>query len=467
MVHSVISNIAENYKQSINSTMVEQIFYQLLKKRQIELIKENDEIRLIPLSLDSLSISESTCKIISSLTHIYNNKFFIRIYHIPYCILPQNTLYKNLYYTKYPYYFDYIKIPICKICKYERLCPGVVKEVFTKIKKRIKPLIDIPIEITIEITSKCNLQCKICLSNKKEHREVPFSRIKDIVKEAKSMGVEAIRITGGEPLMRKDILDILKYIKKEGFYLILNTNGSLLDDKIIKEIEKYVDNILVSLQGYNTHTESLLTGVEKIFKHKIMNLRRLALSKIKMVRVATIASQILKEHINKYYVLFKILGIKNWVVIRPIIMNNKKPPYVYNLSKQDMIEIIRKISLFRGFGINVNIGNAIPFCIVKENNKKVMFWSNSLTEGFDSLVFDVRGFYKPGYALGVNLGDSLKKALSHPFLKKIKSLEYLPKKCLECEHLKNCLGGSRSSAKEIYKDYFALDPWIEDNIYTE
>jgi len=319
---------------------------------------------------------------------------------------------------------------------------------------------DIPTEVVIEITNACNLNCQICLSNREPATGLSLNKVKKIVDEAKTLGIEAIRITGGEPLLHKSIIQILKYIKSKGFYSILNTNGILLTNKSIKEIEKYLDNILVSIQGYNSSSEENLTQGGSFLKGKMKNLARLARSKIDTVRVSTIISKTLVNNLDAYGLILTTLGIRKWIANRPMVTKTNTHKE-YAISKKDILKVMDYMLKLQKIGITTNLGNALPFCITKDLKKISLLTSNGATEGYERVIYDVKGFFKPSHKINVNIGDTIKKALKNPFLKKIKSLKYLPKKCLGCPYLKNCLGASRYLAYEHSGDYFKPDPWME------
>lgn len=325
-------------------------------------------------------------------------------------------------------------------------------------KNKIIP--NIPKEITVEITNDCNLNCQICLLNKAKKTYLSFAKIKKIINEAASLGIEAIRITGGEPLLHKDLFKILKYIKSKKFYLILNTNGTLLNPKLIKKLEKYLDNILVSLQGYNSASEEKLTG-KNFFSQKVKNLAKLAYSNINMVRVDTIVSRTLIENLPKYKLILTTIGIKTWVTNRPMLTNNGPQNNEYNISKKDFLKVMNFMKNLKKNGINANLGNSVPFCITTDSKKLQLLTSNRLTEGYQRIVYDIGGFYKPTYKINVNIGKNLEQALKNSFLKKIKSYKFLPDKCQKCKFLQTCLGGSRFLAKKNNGDYFGPDPWME------
>jgi len=93
------------------------------------------------------------------------------------------------------------------------------------------------LNLRISVTQRCNLHCPYCHREGEEKRkdasiiEMMPEEIIRIVKIAVNLGINRIKITGGEPLLREDILDIVKGIAKiNGLKdLSMTTNGTLLD----------------------------------------------------------------------------------------------------------------------------------------------------------------------------------------------------------------------------------------------
>lgn len=131
-----------------------------------------------------------------------------------------------------------------------------------------------------EVTSRCNALCDHCgsrctASKKNELTADTFKKVLDSV--AKNFGTKAImlNITGGEPLMRKDLFEITAYADQLGFKWGLVTNGMLItDDMIAKMKETHMSTITISLDGMKkTHEEfrhvpgsfdKIVTAIEKL-----------------------------------------------------------------------------------------------------------------------------------------------------------------------------------------------------------
>lgn len=381
----------------------------------------------------------------------YEDLYFITIENIPYCIMPdaiEHILYpksqrKNTYYDT-----------ICRSCDFKAMCPGwkEFKNTDEPFRRRTK---DIPKEITVEITTKCNLDCGICTTDKNIPRDVPLVSIRKIIRDAKKMGIKAIRFTGGEPLLHDKIKEILLEAKKNKFYVILNSNATAVDRNLLELLPKTVDNILISLQGYNRNTDQSHTNTPVDWENKLANLLRLK-SRITRVRVGTIISQNLIGNIEKYARLIRKMGISNWELYRPITDKN-----INNLriSKKNILEVMEFLLSLKKQGMRVKIANPVPFCISKNLDFSAGILSGAIDDdGYSRLVWDTKGYFKPGYFINEILGKSLKEAWECSFLKKIKSGDYLPSECKKCRYLKWCRGGSRAMAKLVKGTYFALDP---------
>jgi MoaA/NifB/PqqE/SkfB family radical SAM enzyme len=95
-----------------------------------------------------------------------------------------------------------------------------------------------PYELNFAITYRCISHCRVCnIWKRKPHGELTLEEIKRIAK--KTGFVHWLRLTGGEPFLRRDYVDIVKAFDKnlDLFFLISPTNG-LLPDIVSKRVEK-------------------------------------------------------------------------------------------------------------------------------------------------------------------------------------------------------------------------------------
>lgn len=91
--------------------------------------------------------------------------------------------------------------------------------------------------LRISVTDRCNLRCTYCMPEEgillMQHKEIlTFDEITEVVRNALKMGITKIRLTGGEPLVRKGIVNLVSMISAiEGITdLSMTTNGILLEE---------------------------------------------------------------------------------------------------------------------------------------------------------------------------------------------------------------------------------------------
>jgi len=126
--------------------------------------------------------------------------------------------------------------------------------------------------IRMSITDVCNFKCGYCLPNgyqadKSDNRT--FLNIKEIERLTKALselGVCKIRLTGGEPTVRKDFFDVLKVIKKHSGIkkTVITTNGYHLDQKAQKIKESGLDGINISIDSLDRKTFKNITGHDRL-----------------------------------------------------------------------------------------------------------------------------------------------------------------------------------------------------------
>src|SRR3978361_2273074 len=91
--------------------------------------------------------------------------------------------------------------------------------------------------LRISLTDNCNLRCFYCMPEE-DYEFTPASRlmqpveIETLAKIFVSQGVKKIRLTGGEPLVRKDAADIILRLSKLPVKLTMTTNGTRIHDFI-------------------------------------------------------------------------------------------------------------------------------------------------------------------------------------------------------------------------------------------
>jgi Predicted Fe-S oxidoreductases len=115
-----------------------------------------------------------------------------------------------------------------------------------------------------EITNQCNYACKYCIfsSNyKKDLKELTTKECIKVIDQLADRNFKYIKVTGGEPFLRKDILELLTYMCKKNMNVDVSTNASVLTDRMIDELNKInLDMIHVSVDGKDSYTHEMVRG---------------------------------------------------------------------------------------------------------------------------------------------------------------------------------------------------------------
>jgi cyclic pyranopterin phosphate synthase len=146
--------------------------------------------------------------------------------------------------------------------------------------------------IRLSISDVCNFKCGYCLPDgykidKSDNRTfINTEEIKRLARALSELGVSKIRLTGGEPTIRKDFFEIIKIIKENSGIkkTVITTNGYKLD-KIANDIKNSgLDGINISIDSLDPKTFKKITGHDRLEEilRGIKNLQKLNFKNIKI-----------------------------------------------------------------------------------------------------------------------------------------------------------------------------------------
>ncbi|ACD83291.1 Coenzyme PQQ synthesis protein E, radical SAM superfamily enzyme [Methylacidiphilum infernorum V4] len=132
----------------------------------------------------------------------------------------------------------------------------------------------LPFSLLCELTFHCPLQCPYCSNStsylhwlKKELSTEEWIRV---LKEAQKLGILQVYFSGGEPLVRKDLITLIRTAHDLGFYSNMSTGGTLIHKELLKKIkEAGLDSIQLSIQDSRPESADLISGGKQSFEKKI------------------------------------------------------------------------------------------------------------------------------------------------------------------------------------------------------
>lgn len=139
-------------------------------------------------------------------------------------------------------------------------------------------------DLRISVTDRCNLRCTYCMPAEvfgPDHAFLPraellsFEEIERLARTFVSLGVQKLRITGGEPTLRRDLPELISRLRQIGGVqdIALTTNGLLLPrlaaelkaaglDRVTVSIDSLDPEVFGRMNGLGTHPQKVLDGIE-------------------------------------------------------------------------------------------------------------------------------------------------------------------------------------------------------------
>ena len=157
--------------------------------------------------------------------------------------------------------------------------------------------------LRVSVTDRCDFRCVYCMSEKMTFMAksdlLSLEEIARVIRIFNGLGVEKVRITGGEPLVRKNIDWLFQTINKENNLkeLTLTTNGSQLKNKASMLKKSGVERINISLDSLNPDIFKRMTRIGRLNKvlEGIKHAKKIGFKKIKL-------NVVLMKNLNEFEV---------------------------------------------------------------------------------------------------------------------------------------------------------------------
>lgn len=266
----------------------------------------------------------------------------------------------------------------------------------------------VPIQAHIRVTDNCNLHCSYCFANYPERgfNDPTTEQLKTLIKELRQSGTRRITLTGGEPLIRKDIREIVKYAHDLGLMVSLTTNGLLL--KKHEDILPLLDQLTISVDD-SKEVHELHRG--KGVWDKVMDAIAFAKSKGSKVQIQCTITNATDYKLEN---LFKIADKYDCIVNMEIIAPEYTEGTGFNQRKEDITEEnLKKLLNYQieNYNQRLVIGKKVMEYILKwpDFNKYRIFKGEKIPKDFKvikcqagifSIIIDTDGYLLPCCRVG-------------------------------------------------------------------
>src|ERR1700751_5919512 len=125
--------------------------------------------------------------------------------------------------------------------------------------------IEPPLALLAELTHRCPLRCPYCsnpIELARASDELDTATWKRVLGDAAGLGVLQVHFSGGEPLVRRDLVELVRHAAELGLYGNLMTSGSGLDgDRLQKLVEAGLEHVQRSIQAAATVSGDQVAGL--------------------------------------------------------------------------------------------------------------------------------------------------------------------------------------------------------------
>jgi MoaA/NifB/PqqE/SkfB family radical SAM enzyme len=143
--------------------------------------------------------------------------------------------------------------------------------------------------------------------------------VKSIIGQAKRMGAVLISLSGGEPLLREDIVELVEYAHDIGLLTRINTNGLLLNRECVSKLKKAgLTQCAVSIDDADPETHDRLRGVPGTHKKALAGIRYLREFNIPSEIISYAAKRNVTAGLQKVIKLGRQIGVSSICIVFPV-----------------------------------------------------------------------------------------------------------------------------------------------------
>lgn len=298
------------------------------------------------------------------------------------------------------------------------------------------------LRISIEPLKACNLKCPFCYLDderrKTKNSELSFDKIKEIILQAKGLGVRTITLVGGEPMVYSKIKELVSFINSQKLIPLIFTNGTIMTKKLAEFLYKNNASVIVKFNSLdNPETQDKMVGNIKGTFNKIQKtiflLIKVGFNKSKPTRLG-IESVLSRVNLSQIPKIFRFARKNNiYPYLELITPAGRGKNYKEILTKKEARDIFHKLLKIdeREFGYTW-----IPRPPQIAATCKYYFTSIYITSD---------GRVQPCPAADIDLGnlkkEELFEVLNKPKTKECRDIRNNIKgKCKKCKYRLKCYG---------------------------
>ncbi|MFH1046033.1 MAG: radical SAM protein [Candidatus Omnitrophota bacterium] len=314
------------------------------------------------------------------------------------------------------------------------------------------PFNTLPVLSELAVTYRCNLACKFCYAacgcRKKEMPELSTAALKKILTLIKNEAeVPSVSFTGGEPLLRDDIIELIGFAKSLKMWTNLITNATLLTPQRAQGLQRAgLDSAQVSLEAGTFDLHDTIVAKEGAFALTLAGLKNLQENGIR-VHTNTTISRLNIGHLAEILDLVKSLGLNKFSMnmLMPEGAALENFPQVMVSYSEIGERVLAVFNYAKKLGLEFMWYSPTPMCIFNPivhglGNKGCAACDGLLSIAPNGDILPCSSFPKPMGNI-LKIGRGFKKTWRSPKFAYFQKKRFVHTHCQQCADLAVCNGG--------------------------
>jgi len=183
---------------------------------------------------------------------------------------------------------------------------------FEEIKQNLRYY---PYFCNLQISRKCNFSCLHCgfSAGRERPNELSTEEFKKVLSQLYDLNCRKVQITGGEPLLRKDVFEIASFGLSLGMEMHLLSNGYLIDEEKVRKIkESGITGVGISIDGLKESHNTMRCKKDSF--EKAINALKLLKKHGLYCNVLTTVNKLCLNELDSLYSLLESIGVDSWII---------------------------------------------------------------------------------------------------------------------------------------------------------
>lgn len=325
-----------------------------------------------------------------------------------------------------------------------------------------------PVMAQFELTHSCNHRCTHCYrleySNINTLEQVSDATVLSVAKELVKSQIFNIVLTGGEPLLKKDLTKkVISLLRDNDIQVGLNSNITLLTDDFIEYLREYEVNILTSCPSSNKEKYNKMVGanmydvfcerLKKIYDKGAHCTVNMVITKDNLYEIKATA-EFLKE-----------MGCYSFSAT-PMFLNMNFPQTDLLLTRKEVMDVIDDLLWVEDhLKLKVDILESLPKCLFAPEirNGSYSFLNRKCQAGRTVVGISPNGDVRPCSTNTMVYGNLFEEDIKSIWKKmtKWRSTEYFPDECKKCSWIDRCNAGCRINSKTLFGQWNSPEIWYK------